>query len=398
LEFFRIALRALARRKARTALGAGGVALAVALLLSLQGFNAGYEDSLNRNVDRLGYHVLVTAKGCPYEAATAMLKGGTALRYIRAGVADDLAADPRVEAVSRQLIRPLFDAENGTSSFYMGVEDAFRDTGLVFAEGGWFSGPGAAEALIGWEVAEFEQRHVGDELVVPDPSLPFEERVLKVVGILERVGNQTDGTVHVPLTWMQHAFDLDGKLTGVGVVLTDDALIDVDRYENDLNADPGLGEAQVIGLKAARNAIVGLLENARALTLAISLVALVVALLGILNTVLMSVFERTPQIGTMKAIGAEDADVFRIILGETFLISLFGALLGVGVALLGSDAVASMVRGMLPFAPSGDLVQIRPGPAAAVVAGVVGVGVLAGIFPAWRAARTDPINAIRAGE
>jgi putative ABC transport system permease protein len=398
MEFMRIALRSLARRKARTALGAGGVALAVALLLSLQGFNAGYEESLNRNVDRLGYHVLVTAKGCPYEAATAMLKGGTSLRYIRATVADDIVADPRVESVSRQLIRPLFDPENETSSFYMGVEDAFKRTGLVFAEGGWFTGPSEAEAIIGWEVAEFEQRHVGDELIVPDPSLPFEQRVLKVVGILERIGNQTDGTVHVPLEWMQGTFDLDGKLTGVGVVLTDDALIDVDRYENDLNEDPALGEAQVIGLKAARNAIVGLLENARALTLAISLVALVVALLGILNTVLMSVFERTPQIGTMKAIGAEDSDVFRIILGETFLISLFGALMGVAVALLGSDAVASLVREMLPFAPSGDLVQIHAGPAAAVVAGVVGIGVVAGIFPAWRAARTDPITAIRAGE
>jgi putative ABC transport system permease protein len=398
MDFLRLALHSLWRRKGRTALGAGGVAIAVALLLSLQGFNAGYEEALTRNVDRLGYHVLVTAKGCPYEAATAMLKGGTSLRYIRSSVADDLAADPRVESVSRQLIRPPFDPENETSSFYMGVEAAFRGTGLAFREGGWFSGPGKAEAILGYEVAEFEQRHVGDEILVPDPSLPFEQRVLKVVGILERMGNQTDGTVHVPLAWMQRTFELQDKLTGVGVVLTDDALIEVDRYENDLNQDPALGEAQVIGLKAARNAIVGLLENARALTLAISLVALVVALLGILNTVLMSVLERTPQIGTMKALGAGDSDVFRVILGETFLISLIGAAVGAGIAVLGADGVAALVREMLPFAPSGELVRIHPGPAASVVAAVVGIGVVAGLLPAVRAARIDPIRAIRSGE
>ncbi len=210
------------------------------------------------------------------------------------------------------------------------------------------------------------------------------------------VGDDAASAVYVG---MKHKTAVKAGITSIDRRLEKGASqAEVDAAIDDLNEDPALGEAQVIGLKAARNAIVGLLENARALTLAISLVALVVALLGILNTVLMSVFERTPQIGTMKAIGAEDSDVFRIILGETFLISLFGALLGVAVALLGSDAVASLVRGMLPFAPSGDLVQIRFGPAATVVAGVVGIGVVAGIFPALRAARTDPINAIRTGE
>ena len=301
MTFSGLALRSLSRHRARTALTVGGVGLAVALLVSLQGFNTGYEEALEANVERIGYHVLVTAKGCPYEAATVMLKGGTGLRYIRQEVADRLAKDDRVKLVSRQLIRPFFDVEQGTSSFYMGVEDAFRVTSLQFREGGWFSEPGVAEAILGYEAAELDQRHVGDELLVPDPGLPFERRVLKVVGVLDRVGNQTDGTVFVSLPWLQETFDLAGKLTGVGVVLTEDAIMQVDRYEDDLNSDPALGEAQVIGLKAARNAIIGLLENARALTTAVSLVALVVAILGILNTVLMSVFERTPQIGVMKA-------------------------------------------------------------------------------------------------
>lgn len=398
MEFLKLAAKSLFRHKARTALTAGGVALAVALLLSLQGFNAGYEKALNRNVNKLGYHVLVTAKGCPYEAATAMLKGGTGLRYIREGIADKLAGDPRVEAVSRQLIRPLFDVDEGTSSFYMGVEDTFKTTNPVFLEGGWFSSPDAREAIIGFEAAEFEQRHVGDELLIPDSSLPFEERVLKVVGILDRVGNQTDGTVFVPLSLLQKTFKLEGQLTGVGIVLTDDALLAVDRYEDDLNGDPALGEAQVIGLKAARNAIVGLLENARALTMAVSLVALIVALIGILNTVLMSVVERTPQIGTMKAIGAADRDVFRIILGETFLISFAGGILGSLLALVGSDLIAKVVRGMLPFAPTGELVEISLAAVAWTVAGVVAVGLAAGLLPAAKAARMDPIQSIRRGE
>lgn len=382
----------------RTLLTIGGVGIAVALLLSLQGFNRGYEESLNRNVDQLGYHVLVTAKGCPYEAATVMLKGGTGLRYIRSELADRLAVDQRVKTVSRQLIRPLFDTEAGTASFYMGVEDAFKVTNPVFREGGWFSGPQAAEAIMGFEAAELDQRHVGDEILVPDPSLPDERRILRVAGILDRVGNQTDGTVFVPLSWMQETFELDDRLTGVGVVLTEEALLEVDRYEDDLNGDPDMGEAQVIGLKAARNAIVGLLENARAMTLAVSLVALIVAMIGILNTVLMSVFERTPQIGTMKAIGASDRDVFRIILWETFLVTASGGVLGAVLAWTGGGLVSSLVRGLLPFAPTGNLVRIAFLDAGVTLLGVIVIGMAAGLYPALKAARMQPIEAIRKGD
>ena len=126
MAFLGLGFKSLLRHKARTALTVSGVAIAVALLVSLQGFNAGYEKALNENVKKIGYHVLVTAKGCPYEAATLMLKGGTGLRYIREEIADRLATDKRVKTVSRQLIQPYFNVEGGTQSFYMGVEDAFR--------------------------------------------------------------------------------------------------------------------------------------------------------------------------------------------------------------------------------------------------------------------------------
>ena len=398
MAFLRLGFRSLLRHKARTALTVTGVAVAVALLVSLQGFNAGYEKALNENVQRIGYHVLVTAKGCPYEAATLMLKGGTGLRYIRQEIADRLAADPRVKSVSRQLIQPYFDVEAGTQSFYMGVEDGFLVTRPGFSEGGWFSAPGAAEAVIGYEAAELEQRHVGDDILVPDESLPFEERVLKVVGILERVGNQTDGTVFIPLKRLQELSGHPGRLTGVGVVLTDQAVLQVDKYENDLNADPALGEAQVIGLKAARNAIIGLLQNARSLILAVSLIALFVAVIGIMNTMMMSVFERTPQIGVMKALGASGGDVFRIVLGETVLISIGAGLVGTLLALVGSGLVTLAVRQLLPFAPTGELVAISPGILLQAGAGVITIGLLAGILPAAKASRMDPIEAIRTGE
>ena len=60
----------------------GGLMLSSWVLVSLLGFNRGYESALNRDIDNMGYQVMVMAKGCPYEAATLMLQGGTGLRYI----------------------------------------------------------------------------------------------------------------------------------------------------------------------------------------------------------------------------------------------------------------------------------------------------------------------------
>ena len=82
MRFLLLAFRNLKRKRIRTILTVGGVAIAVAVLVSLLGFDAGYEKALFRDIDRMGYQLLVTAKGCPYEAATLMLKGGGGLRYM----------------------------------------------------------------------------------------------------------------------------------------------------------------------------------------------------------------------------------------------------------------------------------------------------------------------------
>ncbi len=85
-----MAYRNLLRKKTRTVLTIVGISLSTWVLASLLGFNRGYESALNRDIDNMGFQVLVTAKGCPYEAATLMLKGGTGLRYMNESVMKDV--------------------------------------------------------------------------------------------------------------------------------------------------------------------------------------------------------------------------------------------------------------------------------------------------------------------
>src|SRR5688572_11427030 len=80
--FMTLGYKNLSRRKGRSLLTILGVALAVAAAVSLNGFVVGYRKAISRSIDLLGFQVMVMAKGCPYEAATLMLKGGTGLLYL----------------------------------------------------------------------------------------------------------------------------------------------------------------------------------------------------------------------------------------------------------------------------------------------------------------------------
>jgi len=82
MNYAAFAWKNLTRRPVRTGLTVGGVALATAVAVSLGGFNLGYRRAIAGSIERLGFQVMVMAKGCPYEAATMMLKGGTGLLYL----------------------------------------------------------------------------------------------------------------------------------------------------------------------------------------------------------------------------------------------------------------------------------------------------------------------------
>jgi len=99
----------------------------------------------------------------------------------------------------------------------------------------------------------------------------------------------------------------------------------------------------------------------------------------------------------LRAVGASHADIFRLIWLETVQVCLLGGLLGVLVAGLGARSVENWLRERLPFSPSGALVHPELSVVLLCLAGAVLLGSVAGLLPAWRAARLSPVEAIRTG-
>jgi putative ABC transport system permease protein len=388
---FQVAYKNLFRKKIRSLLTVIGIALSAWVLVSLLGFNHGYETSLNKDIDNMGFQLMIMAKGCPYEAATLMLKGGTGLKYMNESLLTDIAKEPEVEKITPILMAAVFDPNKGQSggiAGYFGVEPkSFADLKpfLKFRQGGWFTDADSYEAVMGFEAAELEQREVGDMILVPEKNIQF-----KVVGILNRTGTQDDGTIFVPLKTSQKIFNTPSLITTIGIKLKKNA--DSARLEEKLYRLP---DVQVVSLTQVKETIMKLISTAQVMVLSIAIIAILIAMVGVVNTILTSVWERFQEIGILKTIGALPWDVFQLIWIETLMLCTVGGLLGVILALILSRVTDIVMRNVLPYAPGGGLVLIDLRLILITLVGILCIGLLSGVYPAWRAGRIRPLEAIR---
>jgi len=391
MNVYSVAYKNLLRKKVRTALTASGIGLSAWVLATLLGFNRGYESGLNRDVDNMGFQVLLTAKGCPYEAATLMLKGGTGLRYMEEEVVKTVSSNKEVEAVTRMLMQGVFDPNKGDSgaiAAYLGIDTKTfpqMKPYLEFKQGGWFKTNDGYEAVMGYEAAELEAREVGDPLLIPGL-----ETELKVVGVLKRSGTQDDGTIFLPLNTVQKIFKKEGKLTGLGIKVDKNA--DIAAFENRLYDLP---DVQVVSMAQVKTTIMSLVSSARVIVFAIALIAVLIAMAGVVNTVLMSVMERYGEIGILKSMGAMPLDIFRLIWTETAILASLGGLGGIALSLATAKAAEAAVRHFLPYTPNGDMIAVNFNIAAWAFGLIFLGGLLSGVYPAWRAASVRPLEAIR---
>lgn len=392
MNIFQVSYKNLFRRKVRTTFTVGGIMLSIWVLVTLLSFNRGYENSLNNSIDGMGFQVVLTAKGCPYEAATLMLQGGGGMRYMPQKMVEGVAFMPEVAASTPMLMHVEFDPDKGEfggSTLYLGVDSttypAMKNY-LQFLHGDWFASDAQNEIVLGYEAAELEQREVGDIMLLPGSTDEY-----KVVGVLKRSGTQDDGTIYLPLATVQKTFNKEGELTMLGMRLKPN--INQAAFEEELYKIP---DVQVVSMAQVRTTIMNLVSSAQVIVLSIAFIAFLIAMFGVLNTVLMSVFERYQEIGILKSMGAMPKDIFKMILIETTILCSVGGILGIVFSWLFSGVSETAIRYFLPFAPSGGrIIAIDANTAALAFVSITLIGIVGGIYPAWRASSVRPLDSIR---
>lgn len=392
MNLTRLAIKNLLQRPARTLLTMVSVAAAVAVLFSLLSFNTGYQKGLHNQLQQMGVHLMVVPIGCPYEAASLVLEGGEIENYLNQSVAEKIAGMEGVAIAAPSLMHAIVRPEDGRTDIYLGIDEEHLrlKNWWELQVGDELDGSLLAREdalLLGWDAAVIEMREeVGDRLWVPEIESDF-----TVTGILEPTGTQDDGFFYIPLATAQERFDLHEQITGVQIRLTDPTIAAAvgDELEAMFPA------AEVIRMEELLGSMNALMDSARALIFAIVAVVIAISAVGVLNTMLMSVFERTREIGVLRATGAGRLHIFGLVWTETLALTMAAGVAGLGLAALSARGVESVIKRFVPMAPQDAMASLDPRAALICMVAILGVGLVAGIYPSLRAANIRTIEALR---
>jgi putative ABC transport system permease protein len=241
------------------------------------------------------------------------------------------------------------------------------------------------EILLGFEIADHDKIRIGDKYKLKN------DKEYIVSGIIERTSSKDDAFVYVPLKEAQLILGQENGITAIGIKLKNpEALNDtIDKLSREI---PGI---QIVTINQILTSISTLAVGARILSLSVVAIAILISTIGILNVILMTVFERTQEIGMMRAIGASKAHIFRIIIEESVILSTLGGTIGIILALILSKAIETFVKSFMPYVPQGDMVVFEPKLGILCFLFTVFLGLIAGLYPAFRATKISPIEAIK---
>lgn len=386
MSFLKIAFKNLLRHRIRSLLTLIGIATSVAVLFSIISFNRGFERGLTKELQRTGIHFMIVPSGCPHEVASLVLHGAVIPKFLDLKVMEHVENISGIELASPILVAQLPNHEKNRVDLIYGMDmghlDRLKPTWNIKG----FIPKGDDELIVGSEIASHDNIKVGDII-----NYSTVKRTFKVSGILEKTGGQDDAFIYMPIRMAQEVFNKPGGATAIGVKVSRPE--DINSVTEDLSRNvPGI---QIVTMGQVMSSLSSIANSGKVLSLSIAAIAVIISAVGVMNSILMAIFERTQEIGMMRAIGASRLDIFRIILKETMMLTTIGGVIGIILANIGSGVIEIFVRRFMPYVPSGNMIAFEPGLAVSCIIFSLFIGVVSGIYPAWRASKITPIEAIK---
>jgi putative ABC transport system permease protein len=391
-----LALRAIRRNALRSSLTILGIVIGVAAVIIMVTLGAGATSQVTQEIASLGSNVLMVMPG----QRLGLGRGGAppfALSDAQA-IARAIPQVTAVAALSSRGLTAIYANQNwsttvtGTDNQFFVVRKWSVASGREFAEGELRAGK--AVCVLG---ATVKTRLFGGE----DPlgsRLRLENLSCHVIGVLgakgqSAMGLDQDDVILLPLRTLQRR--VTGNQNVGQIQLSVQAGASTERVQSEITTlmrsrrhitGGKEDDFRVNDPKEIASMVTGTTKTLTALLSAVAAVSLLVGGIGIMNIMLVSVTERTREIGIRLAIGAMEGEVLMQFLVEAVALSSFGGLIGIIVALVASGALARMLK--VPFVFDPTIVGV-----AFLFSAVVGM--IFGYFPARKAARLDPIDALR---
>jgi putative ABC transport system permease protein len=396
LESLKTAWQSIFSNKLRSSLTMLGIIIGVSAVVLLVALGNGFQISMQQTFENLGASAL-------YVSGTTDKKVSTTrpLTFEDAQALANKSEAPAIAIVAPTLTRPV-------SASYSNNNVNIQATGITpllgqikkydLSAGRFLIDEDVANrdnvVVLGWQV---EQDLFGDQTAVGQ-TIRIAGGRYRVVGTVAKMGGFTgDSFILMPLTTMQSKIAGGSNVQQIGV-----KAVSPDQVDNAISEITSIirarhyiapGQSDDFQIRDMRDILNQMQSQLAAFSFFLSCVgaiSLLVGGIGIMNIMLVSVSERTREIGIRKAIGAKRRDILVQFLIEAATLSLSGGLIGLALALF-----ASMFMKSVKF---GDLIvgaQISVGVIILALTVSIGIGIVSGTYPAFRAARLDPIESLR---
>ena len=397
LNTIKVALRALRRSALRSVLTALGIIIGIAAVIAVVSIGNGAKSQVEGQIASLGQNIITVfpgnftaggVRGGWGSASTLTVEDAQAIQREVAGIT---AVSPEMRDRSQILAGGL-----NWNSQVLGEDVSYLDIRIwSVAEGDMFT---EADVLAGAKVAVIGRTVANQLFAESDPvgqtirlrNIPF-----KVVGVLATkgfnfFGQDQDDVVIIPYTSHLRRLARRPNLNSIVIQAQSGDLIEqVQQDVTDLLQQRRSGREPDFTVRSQQDLAEAATATARTMTFlltVIAIISLVVGGIGIMNIMLVSVTERTREIGIRLAVGAHGRDVLLQFLIESIILSLMGGGLGVLLGVAASQVI-SQINGW-PVLLSTLWIFIAFGVSAVI-------GIAFGFFPAWKAAQLDPIDALR---
>ena len=397
------AWHAMSANRLRTFLTMVGMVIGVGAVILMMAIGEGAQQSIKRSIDSMGSNLFVILSGSSSASGSRSGSGNSsALNINDANAIGDLEDIAAIAPISTGNAQIIFSGNNwntsiiGTSPTYFSIRGWNVDSGELFSDADIRSANRVA--LIGKTVAE---NLFGDDIDPIGKTIRIKKSPFMILGVLESKGQSFDGrdqddTIIVPITTAQRKLFGNQIPGSVRMIMAqaksekymgvaEDAINDLIRQRHNIreNAESDFSVRNLTAMAKTAS------ETAKTMSMllgAIASISLLVGGIGIMNIMLVSVTERTREIGIRMAIGAREKDILLQFLLEACVISIVGCVIGIALGLGGALLVKKMVGAEI-------LISMQSIVLAFSVA--ASVGVFFGYYPASKAAKLHPIEALR---
>ncbi len=397
MNIAKLAFKNLWIRSTRTWLTIIGISIVIAIFFSIFSFGKGYEKALEGEFSSFGIHILAVPKGCPYEATSLLLHGGDIEGSLDFDQLEQVRTHPGILLAS-----PLYSRHtkvtspknsSGTETALYAIEaDLFKlKTYWNITRGSMFSAYDAQEVLLGHQIAQILQVEIADEVSF---IVHVGEEKISVkgilTGILDMTGTSDDNFIFIPFGLIRTFLGDDEIIKAIAIQTIEGSSIAQVSEELSLIQD-----VQTVTYRQAQYTLRQLLDTTRQLLNLALWFTLLLGLIGLINTSLMSIEERKRELGMLKALGAKNYQLIRLIIFETAIMVLIGSILGILWSLALSSSIELIIRNLIESAPPGQL-SMFSFPVAIITVGVsVVIASLSALLPSLSLLNISPLEVIR---